>query len=461
MTQTATNPKTGEQLQLDEATNTWVPVPTKPAEWSELIGNIPESAAKAGGDVLSVLNPANWPEMASTLGKTVVGGMAKRNREMSEQFQETVGIKPYEKSEWEKYPKLLGQHVKGRYGSPEAIKETLITDPAGAALDLSGLLSGGGSMLAKQGGIVGKIGKAGMATDPINLMTGGAKTAIGALTPKTLPADLYKSAAKFSTTLDRTKGIGTRTKLAETAIKHKLLPTEAGLNQMQALRESIGGKIDDLVSQATASGKNIPKSQIFKHLKQARKDVGGVKLEAKKDLKQVNEVARNFDEQLKKLGKNSLTPDELQKLKVDAYKKIDFDIKNQKAEAATNIARKAIAKAAKEGVEQSAPEVSKLNKVLGDLIELQDPLTQSASRIENRDLLGIGTPLKAMAGGEMAGTKGAIAGFATGVLESKKAKLAITLKEMQEAGLTNMLDPSLRNTLIQQGLLQSGRAEDE
>jgi len=459
MPQTATNPKTGEKLQLNDITGQWERIQSGEGfSLGSMIENIPASASQFAEDITA---PIHSPVQTAKGVGGLIGGIGQKvTREATEAVDPRLSLP---KGSLEQYPEQMGQFLENRYGSLPAIQQTLQRDPVGSLADLSAVLTTGGGLLSKLPKLSkagGAIQKVGATIEPATMMGGLTKTAIAAGTPKTLPADLYKSAAKFSTTLDRAKGIGTRTKLAETAIKHKLLPTEAGLNKLQSLQDSLSGRIDDLIKGATESGKTIPKSQIFKHLKQARKEVGGTRLEAAKDTKLVNEVARTFDKQLKKLDKNALTPDELQTLKTDAYKKIDFDIKNNKAEAATNIARKAIAKAAKEGIEGSAPEIKDLNKILGELMELKDPLTQSASRVENRDLLGIGTPLKVMAGQEIAGTKGAIAGFATGVLESKKAKLAIKLKEIQDAGLGNMIDPNIRATLIQQGLMQSGRAGD-
>jgi hypothetical protein len=457
MAQTATNPQTGEKLQLDEGTNTWVPVSAKPAEWSELMGNVPASAAKAGGDILSTLNPANWPEMLSALGKTAVGGIAKSNRLMSEQFPKSAGIEPYPKASMEQYPEAFKQYVTERAGSPEAIKQTLITDPVGALLDVSGLLSGGGAIAAKQGGL---LGKAGMMTDPVNIMKGTAKAATGAITPATLPANLYKSAAKFPTTLDTKLGRGTRTRLAETALKHKILPTEEGLIKLAEYDKALGTKIGGLIDEATKSGKSIPKSKVFKHLKEARRSVGGVRVGAKENVQQINKIAKDLDKQMKGIKGNTLSPRQLQDLKISAQSAAKYEQGTIK-ETGKLLASKEIAKGAKEGIEELVPEVGVLNQELAKLKELADPLGRAASRIENRDLISIGTPIKSIAGAEAFGERGAIVGALAGMAESKKAQIAIKLKELQDAGLGNLIDPSVRATLIQQGLLQSGRADED
>jgi len=439
----------------------FVPHKDEPSEWSDLIGNIPASAAQAGEDILSTLNPMNWPEMASTLGKTAAGGLAKRTREMSEQLPESAGIKPYEKSEWEQYPEALGRYAKGRYGSPEAIKETLITDPAGAGLDLTGLLAGGGSMLAKSGGMAEKIGKAGMATDPINLMVGGAKTAAGKLIPRGVATDLYKRAAKFPGSID-VKDIGGQTKLAETALKHKIMPTEKGIIALEKYSSELGDKLNKLIDKATKSGKTIPKAQLYSRLKEARRSVGGLQIDAKKDLAQVNKVAKDMTELLDNMPGNTVTPAQMQKFKQSAQKKAKYSvIPGQKPETGTEQASKATARAAREGVESVVPEVADINKELSSLIKLNEPLRKAASRIERRDLIGLGAPAKIVTGAQVGDAPAAAIGGAAALLEANKAKIAIKLRELQDAGMMNMIDPKVRSTLIQQGLLQGGRAEDE
>lgn len=64
---------------------------------------------------------------------------------------------------------------KGRYGSYDAFKRTLANDPVGAIADISMLFSGGGGLLARLPGTVGRIGKVtskvGGAIDPTNAVT--------------------------------------------------------------------------------------------------------------------------------------------------------------------------------------------------------------------------------------------------------------------------------------------------
>ena len=78
----------------------------------------------------------------------------------------------------EKYADALGQMILDRYGSEEAWKKTLATDPIGVLADMSIFLTGGAAaaarvpMLSKAASVVQR---AGQAVDPINLAVKGAK----------------------------------------------------------------------------------------------------------------------------------------------------------------------------------------------------------------------------------------------------------------------------------------------
>lgn len=84
-----------------------------------------------------------------------------------------VGIEqdPQWKAETEAPANAVGQFLKDRYGSVDALKNTLAEDPIGALMDASVVLSGGGALAARAPGVVGKAGQAvskvASAIDPI------------------------------------------------------------------------------------------------------------------------------------------------------------------------------------------------------------------------------------------------------------------------------------------------------
>lgn len=461
MAETATNPETGEKIQLNEVTGQWEPI--APAGFlGKMISNIPASAAQFASDVTApILSPIQTAKGVGGL----IGGTAQK---LARQAQEAAGSRSDQpinipKGSMEQYPEAFGQFMSSRYGSPEAIKQTVQTDPVGSLADVAGLLTIGGGAASKIPGIAGKVGrgvsKIGAGMEPINLLGAPTKAAIGAMTPKSLPANLYKSAAKFPTTLDIKYGPGTRTRLAETAVKKRMMPTEAGVLKLEQFETDFGNKIGGLIDKATETGGKIPKSQVYKYLKEARRSVGGVRVGAKKNLAQVNQVAKDLTDQIKKIKGDYLTPRQMQDLKISAQAAAKY-VPGTVPEKGAEKAAKAIAKASREGIEEAVPGVADINKELAKLKELKEPLSRAAARIENRDLISIGTPLKTMAGGELMGGRGAIAGALAGMAEGKKAEMAMGLQALQDAGLGNLIDPSIKAALIEQGLMQSGRAGD-
>jgi hypothetical protein len=97
---------------------------------------------------------------------------------------------------------------------------------------------------------------------------------------------------------------------------------------------------------------------------------------------------------------------------------------------ATVEAQKALARGIKEELETQFPEIQGLNAQQGQAASLQKALTRAVQRIDNHQLLGIGTPLAAAAGGAVGGAPGAaVLGILKFVVDQPefKSKLAYTL----------------------------------
>jgi hypothetical protein len=73
------------------------------------------------------------------------------------------------------YADAVGQFLMDRYGSKYAILKTLVTDPVGIVVDVSTVLSAGGSLAVRAPGFVSRIGHAvataGQLTIPLNAVT--------------------------------------------------------------------------------------------------------------------------------------------------------------------------------------------------------------------------------------------------------------------------------------------------
>jgi len=124
------------------------PQAKKEVPWSEVpleaVKNIPSSAWEFGKNVAQpVIHP--W-ETAKSLGE-LGGGVLQHLGLMSGEEHKPAAD-------------AVGKFLMDRYGSIDAIKNTIATDPVGLAGDLSMILSGGGSAVARLPGIAGKVGEA-------------------------------------------------------------------------------------------------------------------------------------------------------------------------------------------------------------------------------------------------------------------------------------------------------------
>jgi len=153
--------------------------------WSDVPGealrNIPQSAANFGK---AIVQPILHPIDTLTALKDIGVGLGSKALSAA-----GVPMDPEKQAEREAPADAVGKFFKDRYGSVEGIKNTLATDPVGAAADVATVLTGGGAAAARAPGIVGKAGQviksAGQMIDPLRapgaLMKGTGKIAAEAL----------------------------------------------------------------------------------------------------------------------------------------------------------------------------------------------------------------------------------------------------------------------------------------
>lgn len=411
----------------------------KPFEFSatEMAKNIPSSFAK---EVKNILTAITDPK-ATALGlfNTTAGAVEK--------------LIPGEQKH-EKYADALADFYVDRYGSKEKFLQTLQEDPVGVVSDGSLFITGGAMALPKIGKTVGKVGAA---IEPINIATNIALTGGSKLLPKTLPTSLYESAAKFGTTIPQKQ----REAMTQTALKEQIKLSKAGLDKATSKIDDLGNQIDALIESATDANVKVPASDVFKYIEDTKQNLGGPKIEAAKDLSEINKITKDFQKYLTKIKATELTPRQLQDFKSDAYKRIDFQKAPEKPSVAKEEAYKAMSKAAKESLEREIPQISDINKEYGKLKELLPSLQRSVARIENRDILGIGGGVKAAGGRAVAGDVGAGVGTAQSIFEMPKVKsnIALDVYRRQNQPFQSFLDNNTRNAFVRQLLGQQGEMQ--
>ena len=133
---------------------------------------------------------------------------------------------------------VAGQFFKDRYGSVDGLKQTLATDPVGAAADLSTVLTGGAALTAKVPAVAGRLNTAGRLTNPLTLPAAAAR--------KALP-QLGNAAAQVI------GGLGTHT--GSESIRQAYKAGRAGGSSERALVDNMRGRVpmSDVLEDAKAN----------------------------------------------------------------------------------------------------------------------------------------------------------------------------------------------------------------
>lgn len=411
-----------------------------------MVSNIPSSAVQLGSDMAQpFLHPV---DTAQGLGNLALGAYQKF----------TPGIQPEEAN-----IDALGDMISDRYGSVDNTLNTLEDDPLGMLSDFSGLLMGGGTLAARLPGQLGKIGKAaatvGRAVDPLNVAVNSANALRKAVTSPGKPAKLMESAAKFSTTIPPQE----RAVMMQTMLNEGIVPLPKGVSKMYSSLDAFDGKINELVKTATEEGKLIKKSRVLRHVQKLKNSMTDPSnLDPVGNLNKIDSTVKKWAEPLESV--DYLTPEQVQNFKVKAYKEIKFAKDQHQAKLAVNEARATMARGAKDSMTDVIPELGDINKRYGRLREIEKPLIRASGRNSNRDIMGIGTPIKAAAGGALGGGTGAFIGGLYGLLDNPylKSKNAISLHNLLNTGYSDIFTKNrAAPALIRQGLTQTGRASSQ
>lgn len=407
----------------------------------EAIKNLPGSIVEEGKNVIGAITQP--VQTLKGIGNLALGIAEKA----------TDGVQSHEK-----YADALGEYYSNKYGSKDEFLQELQNNPASILSDISMFVTGGASgaakvaQLSKVGAkaapVLEKVAQVGTAIDPLNLAANTTMYGASKVIPKTVAPMMYESAAKWSTTLKPEE----RAAITETALKNQIPLDYSGLGKVQSKLTDLGDKMDSLIINATDKNIKIPATKVLDSLKDVKKQSGGFKIEAAQDIKEINDIEKQFKTYLKQNKITSVTPQQLQDFKADAYKRIDFGRAPEKPSVAKEEAYRAMAGSARESLEGFMPELRDINAQYGALRELQPNLQKAVGRIENRDLMGLGATAKTGAGGALGGIPGALVGFGQSLLDNPKikGKAALELYKKQNQGLGMFLDNSARNALARQ-----------
>lgn len=392
-------------------------VKSTPEDMLTTVSNVPGSAADVLGDLYEVVrHPVDTGEAVL---KAAVGALKKGGRLRSKY---TTGI-DFPVSDEEKVVDNIGQHYKDRYGSIESVRNTVMTDPAGAALDISGA-----GWLPRTLGLT-RVAKGMAAIDPVNVAINATKAATRQVIPKDAAVRLYESAAKFSPALSLEK----RRQLSQTALDNSIMPTRTGAEKLQGLINVSNAELDNIIANATKQNVQIPVNAVFMHFKDLRQGKGGVRIDAEADLAQIDKIAKKFSERVQ--GRQFITPEELQIFKRDLYSKIYEPNLGKRKKATRADTYSALARGAKDAVSSRLPEVEAVNDRLGDLLDLKRQLPKSISRIENENFIPYRSSLVGGVAGVLSGSPAV--GIGAGTLAAlmgnptAKARIGIAVNKIK------------------------------
>jgi hypothetical protein len=402
-----------EQLSTYEAAPDFIPdEPAAPTEEKTLTGfgaNILSSGAKMAGDIVQAV-PAIAQTAWSALTKPAQFA-TEAVPQMAEQAATDI-------------PAYLGK----RYGGGQQILDTLYNDPVGFMADLSTVLGGAGGA-AKLGGmakLASGLKKAEAIADPIAqvgravrapLAAGG--RAIGA------PKRLYESALKPS------GDFASAQEVVQTGLRESIPVSLAGADKADRLIKDITGQID-----AKVAAINAPPTDPLDMALNAQ-----TKMQAKFE-HSVNKVGdyRDIDTALDEFLQGHTQPKtagDLLKFKRASQK--DPRIKSSYGRDAQDYAKietkKQLVREAKEQLVRLDPDLSALNARDSALIDLEDEMLSAMKRIENRDIMNLGTGGAGIAGYAIGGPAGAAKLIAFKYLLNQplvKSKLAIALNKAQK-----------------------------
>lgn len=169
-------PTTGFDLRTARPVVSEVPGPRR--SWTdvatEAVVNLPSSAAKFAGGLYDVVTSP--VETTKALGAVVAGGIGKIEEKVLpgavRDFIKSFAASPDNYDKAIQAADAFGGFYKDRYGDIDKLKNTLATDPVGAAADLSTLLSGGATATGRLAPATSAVlATASRVVDPLTLPT--------------------------------------------------------------------------------------------------------------------------------------------------------------------------------------------------------------------------------------------------------------------------------------------------
>ena len=195
-------------------------------------------------------------------------------------------------------------------------------------------------------------------------------------------------------------------------------------------------KVDDLIAQATDSGKTVDATVLFDDLADLENSIQiGGSIDKVGDLKQIENVRKKLAQSIygrkvedldASVPPKNLNAAELQDIKKDAYARANYRATGPKS-SMRNEGNKAVGRSARRAVEGlTSPEIGRTNQQLGNLLEMRGPLEQAVGRVENRNLISLPQTIGAAPGIATGDFLTGLLGYTLGGMNSPKRQAALS-----------------------------------
>lgn len=407
------------ETQTPQPTRPSVPAPM-PGAWdrfkTQVVGDITEPF-KIGGEILSA--PVNALAKGWAGAKGLAAGTGAKLGgatwdEAAQEAQKEFRTAPLINAPQSRFSKYVGENVvspiagaAGRMtGHPELVNAGL--EAAGDISSLFGIKPG------------------------LNVAKTGAKAGIQALGKTQLPERLYGSAAKLPLSKAWTREIGPggmtkRKEAVRAGLEGEVPISELGIAKAKNLESAHRALVDSAVQQLDNGGFLIPKERLKAGLDKAYQVAGE---EGTASAQRI--VDSLFDKRFEKMGREvkvgerqipaeyttdpfgqkmmtkparvepiyerMYTPSEMQTIKRHLYKMENYErakLSRGLASQLKELGNKGMAKEAKLALEQLKPELKRLNRQDAAYINLIEALERAVPRLQNKDMVGIGTKILA------------------------------------------------------------------
>ena len=426
-----------------------------PEDYANVIKSIPELAKMVGSGVKQL---ATHPiETSGKLAEKFVEGVALP---AAGAIEKNVDFIPKDKETIEKYEQFKKQFKNSSYGSLENFADYIEKNPVQAQADMAMLLSGAGgaAKLAGAKNIGEAVMKAGALVEPLAAPIRAGRFSAKTLIPSSFAKKLYASSAKMQTVMNPVERDALAQKLLDADVKLNLKGFTKLSNDFESLWRGVDDKIDEYVN--TGPNQKVTVDDLLKNLDdldERAKNIGYPKL------------VDNIKDRFRRGHDSGGAPKQLDMRTVNRIKRDLYNELNKKYTAQTNAiadkVRMKIAHNAMETIEQLIPGVVPDNKTAAAYKELMGAIEKGVNRIENRDLLGLGLPVRtgvgAIASREMGLSEraGGIIGLILGVIDtpSVKSRVALRLNKLKKSGANLNITP----TAVRLGLVKgAGGVQD-